>query len=566
MIKKVSKFIIILFFLISCSYVQKQETTYKILTPKSDWYYYSDSKIAFSTNINSDEVLWYSNKDGYLGKGNGFTLRLSSGDHKIRTIFLNSEKTVDIYVDSRSVKNGQTLKYMINSNEQNITLPVGSYNSALVALNGSIYKSSHNVNSSQLELKKDICITSTVKGKSLIQKAGRALKSIDYEVNDEKFFYVVNTKQQTLEPHKILAKVIRTSESYNIWYPVNPKEYSSIELDETALDLCLEEIEDRIIPRLKTLWGNLPDIDGDRKISFLFTPTINEEATAIGFFNSADFYKRDDFSPYSNEMDILYIAVPQPEIFSYSVKCLSSTIVHELTHAINYNIKTYSRVLNNEKNIPEEEIFLDEAESHLSESLCGYGISGGNISNLYCYVNNMEKYSVYQNDYWGNGDSNGRRGATSMFLSWLFWKKGGIKWSENNSLKIIDEGGISFIQNLVSSNGTGWENIGRIFGKNTDQLYIQMVEELNGSRELIKPSILDPYSNEPVQLFPDYCTYSLDGTDKSWKLSIPYKKDEDLISLIPYSFVLFESCVNKENFILNSLTVEGQVLGLFCYE
>ena len=298
----------------------------------------------------------------------------------------------------------------------------------------------------------------------------------------------------------------------------------------------------------------------------MFTPTINEEHVAVGFFNPDDFYKRDNFSPFSNEMDILYIAVPEVNNFSYSAKCICATIVHELTHAINYNIKTYSRFLTSVDNLPKEEIFLDEALSHLSESLCGYGISGGNVNILFHYLNNLEKYSVCKSDYLGNADSNGRRGASTMFLSWLFWKKGGISWNCNNPLEIIDEGGITFIQNLVASNGVGWENIGKIYGKNTDILYVQMIEELNSQRELQKPSILDPYSNEPVCVYPDFQTYVSKDFNKEWTLSIPLIDIESDISLVPYSFVLFSPFENKSNFQINNKNVEGQVLGVFCRE
>ena len=563
MIKQILVFLMVFLLFAACSNVQEQEVHYKILTPKPDWTYYSDSQIPFSTTLNSNDIAWYSSKDGYLGKGNGFTLRLSSGSHEIKAVLQDCEQTVFIFVETRSIQEGQTVKYIINSHKQNISLSDGVYKPAVVALNGSINNMTINEANQKSELKKDIHIHTNIKGKTIIQNSERSAKKTGYELNDEKDFFVINTKQQVLDPHKMVAKVIRTSESYTIWYPVHPEEYSPLELDEDALNSCIREIESRIIPRLNTLWGRLPDIDNDGKISLLFTPTINEEKTAIGFFNPDDFYKRDDASPFSNEMDILYIAIPERGNFSYSAKCISATIAHELTHAINYNIKTYSRILNNEINPPEEDPFLDEALSHVSESLCGYGVSGGNVSILFYYLNNLGKYSVCKNDYLGNGDSNGRRGATTMFLSWLFWKKGGISWNKSNPLEIVDEGGIGFIQKLVASNGTGWENIGAVFGKNTDMLYVQMVEELNALRENVNPSILDPYSHEPVQVYPDFQTYCAEGTGKEWNLSIPLVEVDASVSLIPYSFILFSVYDNNSPFSINSSHISGQVVGLF---
>ena len=79
-------------------------------------------------------------------------------------------------------------------------------------------------------------------------------------------------------------------------------------------------------------------------------------------------------------------------------------------------------------------------------------------------------------------------------------------------------------------------------------------------RNSTQPIILDPYSGEPVQLYPDYQVYHLNGTDKSWELTIPEKKTGSLVHLIPYSFVIFEQCKNE--FSLNSSSFKGQILGL----
>lgn len=565
MINRVLYSLIVIILIMSCSKIEKQELYYKIITPKTDWTYYSDSQITFSTNLNSNDIHWYSNKDGYLGNGNSFTLNLTPGVHNIKAKLQSYEQNVLIYVNGRNIQNGQTLKYRISS-DRSIFLPIGVFNFSFVALDGSVSQLSQIKKDNNIELKKDIHISTSTNSKNTIQQTKRNLTTQKYRMNEEKKLYVVNTKQPNLTPHEILAQVIKTSENCNIWYPVNPEQYSVPKIDTNDLNYCIAEIEKRIIPRLRILWGDLPDIDKDGKISIFFTPTINEEQTAIGFFNPEDFYKCNEFTPFSNEMDILYIAVPEQNKFSYSINCINATITHELTHAINYYIKTYSQILQNKSSIPNEETFLDEALSHLSESLCGYGISGGNVEILSFYLNNLGKYSAFKKDYLGNEDSNGRRGATSMFLSWLFWKKGGISWDINDPLTIIDKGGIQFIQQLVRSPECGWENIGKVYGENTDTLYIQMVEELNALRENVKPSVLDPYSKEPVQIFPDFQTYSIDNYEKKWTLSIPSVEFSDFESLIPYSFVLFNPYNNESTFTLHNSKITGQALGLFCLQ
>ena len=169
-------------------------------------------------------------------------------------------------------------------------------------------------------------------------------------------------------------------------------------------------------------------------------------------------------------------------------------------------------------------------------------------------------------DFMGNNDTNGQRAAATMFLSWLFWNKGGIKWDTENTLKIIDCGGIKFLQKIVTSDGIGWDNIGNIFGCKTDNLYVQMVEELNAKRALIKPMLCDPYSGEPVQLYPDFNEYFIEGAEAKWKLDIPEIKTNSCISLIPYSFVLFEKCINEKELVINNTDINGQVLSIIYIE
>ena len=93
-----------------------------------------------------------------------------------------------------------------------------------------------------------------------------------------------------------------------------------------------------------------------------------------------------------------------------------------------------------------------------------------------------------------------------------------------------------------------------------------MVEELNNMRSDVASMRLDPYSGEPVQLYPDYQEYCLTGTEKKWKLEIPEKKLNSTVSLIPYSFVIFEKCNNENELIIKNSDIKGQVLGLICMD
>lgn len=67
---------------------------------------------------------------------------------------------------------------------------------------------------------------------------------------------------------------------------------------------------------------------------------------------------------------------------------ISATLAHEYTHAINFSNKTWTHLLNSNSKSDVMETFLDEGLSHLTESLCGFGISGGNVIFINYYLKN----------------------------------------------------------------------------------------------------------------------------------------------------------------------------------
>jgi hypothetical protein len=294
------------------------------------------------------------------------------------------------------------------------------------------------------------------------------------------------------------------SDNIAVWVP------DSDEIPKESLLQCIHETETVVLPRLETLWGSAADIDGDGRIAVLVSDTINKEKSATGFFNPADFFKYDadinseNYNPTTNEMDIIYIAVPEDGTETlYSVKSIIATIAHELTHAITFTRKTWQRQINGELNAAREDLFLDEGFSHLSENLCGYGISGGNFKFLQKFFEDTAAYSFCGPNRYGQEDSAGMRGAITLFLSWLFWGKGGLDYGLHDPNKLIDMGGISFLQELVDSPETGWENIGKIYGIPTGRLFEAMVSHINTLR-LTGNSFnyrTDAVTGEPVEFF-----------------------------------------------------------------
>ena len=74
---------------LGCIQNNKKELDYNmnlsehVKSPDVYWTYYEDSPVLFSTDIKSYNIEWYSDKDGFLGFGNGMLCYLSKGIHEI---------------------------------------------------------------------------------------------------------------------------------------------------------------------------------------------------------------------------------------------------------------------------------------------------------------------------------------------------------------------------------------------------------------------------------------------------------------------------------------------------
>lgn len=575
------------------------------MSPRQNWIHYSDMPLIFATNIRSGAVDWTSSKDGYLGSGNGLEKLLTAGRHTITAKAKNGSKILNIVIWERDITDYAYRSYLVTEKTRTIPFPAGTYTSACYSLNGSAQNvefSAQSLESTQTLSTKITAMSSTANYatinniptsteiplrdfrvnlpdhltqsenpawfKNAIPVVPKKLLSRNapksYTAGQTKQFFVVNTANQFENPHNIDASLVQSGSKWTLWQDTAQPPIST-----TALNTCIENIEKLIIPRMQTIWGTWADIDGDGKIALLLCPTINAEKRAIGFFNPADLFNRDgdsasdNYNPYSNEMDLLYIAVPdESETGNYSASSISATIAHELTHAITFNRKTFSHIVDGNTERMQEELFLDEGWGHLSENLCGFGVSGGNISFFDVFLQNTNSYSFSGKNALGQEDTPGRRGAMTLFLSWLFWKSGGMDWDSANNYLPIDKGGIGFLQRMLDSDVYGWESIGGAYGKPTDELFGEMVYELNRQQSKKDPFIfaIDPYTGEPVEFFTHMGL--LTSSTKTWNIGSPaLLSPENNPSVLPWSIQFFADieCLQTTNYSIGAKNVQGSV-------
>ena len=546
---------------------------FSITSPRTAWTYNEDTKIMLAVNADTNEVKWESDIAGALGEGNHLTVFMQEGRHKISAEIMGVRRELDMFV-APGASGGDSRSVLVHYSPMEIMAKQGTYWSYLHAHDGSaggfriLNAGAGRIGSAPLEShesdwpRRDMRISMPQGGVPIKAVASR-LRSYDaYGLGDSRAFFVVNTANQLGAPHRIEAELIYLSDTLAVWFPLGHR----------ASDLvneCIRRVESHIIPRLESIWGNAADIDGDGRIALLFSQTLNDEGLALGFFNPADFFELNadahsgSYNPASNEMDIIYVAMPEAgSAGSFSTGNIVATIAHEMAHAATFTAKTWRRLKDGNATAAREEIFLEEGWSHLSENLCGLGISGGNVRFLKRFLDDTSAYSFGGPNRLGQQDSVGARGAITLFLSWLFWKAGGVSWDATLPVELVDLGGISFLRRMVELPETGWKSIGLAFGRPTDRLFDEMLRELNDSRISghVFDYAIDPLTGEAVDFFVNMGSF-YEG-DRTIHIGFPAAVSVfETSAALPRSVVFFDAFQSGANrpLVLDSAKNDGEV-------
>lgn len=218
--------------------------------------------------------------------------------------------------------------------------------------------------------------------------------------------------------------------------------------DSDVSTLCAEF--DRIAAEEKSLLGDISDVDSDGKLQVLMTKQINRLGAMgggiiTGYFYAGDLYDRSSSNPVSNEREIIYTMVPDPEgdygtaisnAFAMS-NLLPAVLPHELQHAISYNQHVLVAGGSPEEN------WLNEGMSHLIEDLMGYNVE--NPSRYAMYLASPSTYGLVTQ----SSPNLLERGAAYLFLRYLY---------EQSS------DGSAFLRALEASSSRGVDNLESSFG------------------------------------------------------------------------------------------------------
>ncbi len=539
-------------------------------------------------------VTWISNKDDVLGKGKSISVYLASGSHEITARTENGNyASISVYIREPQFIPGSWVYLRPSVVPTRLSLASGHFYPVSVTSENSISVETSFVSGSSrnmsflnglgnvgleesfpfirdvtFELSSQI-LHQNVSNLSLTrQKKSFSLKPV---VGDTGIFRVADPSRGTGEPGWIVnARCAFIAENVSLWIDTETN------VDETLFQDFTEKLNRIVIPRVQTIWGYHYDLDNDGMFTVLMTKKLNDQQLAIGFFNPCDYFPYSDdpasnqYNPTSNMKDILYIGAIAPDSNkNYNRFALLATIAHEYQHLCRFSRKTFYRLVHGDPNPPLEDSAFDEAMSHLTESLVGYGLSGGNLSFVQYYFQRTDAFSLLGQDENGATDSAGKRGMGSLFLYYLLERKGGIEYGTSGPSELQDKGGMSFLKGSIDYPASGWKYLEAVFQKDLSVLlteFSQYIQQSCVAQQPI-PGPIDPFTGEPLAIYP-YMGTIVSPHDSSLKVNligpqlVPLK---NYLNFLGYSICFFEdmSFLSPITFSAQKRSGKGQTVFLF---
>lgn len=300
------------------------------------------------------------------------------------------------------------------------------------------------------------------------------------DIGDTREFFVVNRNEEIdfADPDhfdEVTATLRFIGDHTEIWVDDRtPAENRP----EALLQAVGERFDDEIYPTDRAAFGEESDIDGNGRVLILLTPTVNalntqatvdEGLVVLGFFFGADLFTPDDGAVFSNQGEIFYAVIPDPDMQFSPAEIpldevdddLSGIFAHEFEHMISANQHLLVR------NGPFEETWLDEGLAHHAETLNGFPLQNRLRSAL--FLDEPEVISLVEGD-----DTLERRGAAWLFVQYL-----------------VDRFGGDILGALVQTRLTGTVNVEDATDGSMPQLFHEWTSAL----------FLDGISEDPLFLF-----------------------------------------------------------------
>lgn len=238
------------------------------------------------------------------------------------------------------------------------------------------------------------------------------------------------------------ARVVAVSEHAVVW--VDATNPTTVEMG--VVTELLRGFDATIVPRERAVFGMESDVDGDGRVSLVFS-----SRTAMGgadaFFWSCDLLSKSGCGG-SNQVEALYLTPLSLIRPPYNtVPALSEIVSHELGHVIHYGRK----VLRNRLTDWPDAVYMQEAFGGLAQDTIGYQFDSLRAAKL--ALDQIDRFSLSDLlvDRAGKNPSRdaAQRGGGYLFVRWLYDRAGGDEALPDGS--VAGRGGPALVRTLLDA-------------------------------------------------------------------------------------------------------------------
>ena len=241
----------------------------------------------------------------------------------------------------------------------------------------------------------------------------------------------------------ITARVVAVSEHAVLWADVTPAHPAA--LDPAEVTAVLRDFEATILPRERTVFGMESDVDGNGRISLVFSPLTARSGDA--FFWQCDLLASDGCGE-SNRSEAVYLTPLDMIRPPYNtVAALDEILAHELGHLIHFGRK----VLRNRLSAWVDSAYMIEGWGHLAQDVIGF--QGDNLYTTKIALDEIDSISLGEiltdgTPYDFRRDAP-MRGGAYLFVRWLYDRAGGDEALSDGVIR--GRGGPSLVRALFDA-------------------------------------------------------------------------------------------------------------------
>jgi len=258
-------------------------------------------------------------------------------------------------------------------------------------------------------------------------------------------------------------------------------------LDPQFVEDIVAQFEAVVLPRERFFFHEESDVNEDGHISVLFSYTVNTYG-AMAYVSSCDLVSIDDCD-HSNEQELIYTSLPDPEDHSSSVNGLSELLAHEFAHNIYYA----SKFLDNDATDVDENVYVTEGTSALAQDLTGF-----NNGNLYVYgaaledvwAGSVSDIFVYDGSHY-YGDRDGPlRGLTYLLFRYMYDRYGAEVANDDGTFEMTC--GVDFLHRWFTTATPGFAGVEEITGLDADTFIVDFWTALGAQQRVEEGTAADP--------------------------------------------------------------------------